>query len=178
MKLDQEERERAEAFQKRLDAMQSLGKKFETEGAGAHEREINERNERRLLEEIREKNKAEELIEKKKLEERQRRTQEISLENYRIMQDRAHKKEKMLKESALMKTKFEREYNESMEAEARKMEHKRLKAMELKRGLDDQIAEKRRKDGGAVKNSLNQREIELNKVILLGYNFFTVLMDI
>lgn len=167
IKLEKEDKARADAFQKRMDNMQSIGQRFQTEGAGAKEREINERNERRLQEEIREKNAIAELKEKKKLEERQNRTQSISSENYRIMQERALKKENALKDSAAMKEKFEREYRESKVAEVRKAEHKRLKALELKRGLDVQIAEKKFNEGDSAKNALNSREIELNKVFAL-----------
>eukprot|EP00603_Paraphysomonas_imperforata_P002022 CAMPEP_0114427420 /NCGR_PEP_ID=MMETSP0103-20121206/8339_1 /TAXON_ID=37642 ORGANISM="Paraphysomonas imperforata, Strain PA2" /NCGR_SAMPLE_ID=MMETSP0103 /ASSEMBLY_ACC=CAM_ASM_000201 /LENGTH=505 /DNA_ID=CAMNT_0001596481 /DNA_START=125 /DNA_END=1642 /DNA_ORIENTATION=+ len=166
IKLEKEDKARADAFQKRMDAMQSIGKRFETEGAGAKERKINEQNERRLQEEIREKNAIEELKERKKIEDRQSRTQSISAENYRIMQERALKKEHALRDSAAMKARFEKEYMESKEAEARKEEHRRLKAMELKRGLDVQIAEKRFSEGDSAKNALNSREIELNKSLL------------
>lgn len=144
--------------------MQSIGRRFETEGAGAQERAINDRNERRLQEEVREKNEIEERKEHKKKEERERRTQLISAENFRIMQERAVKKERAMKDSADMKTRFESEYLDSKEAELRKNEHRRLKAMELKRGLDVQIAEKKLNEGDSAKNALNSREIELNKV--------------
>jgi hypothetical protein len=164
IKLDREDKARADAFQKRLDTMQSIGRRFETEGAGAKEREVNERNERRLREEIREKNEVEERKERKKLEDRQHRTQCISAENYRIIQERALQKDGALRDSAAMKARFESEYQESREAEARKAEHRRLQALELKRGLDVQIAEKRFSEGDSAKNALNSREIELNKV--------------
>jgi hypothetical protein len=164
IKLDKEDQARASAFQKRLDTMQSIGRRFETEGAGAQEREITDRNERRLREEIREKNAIEERKESKKKEDRDNRTHSISAENFRIMQERALKKEHALNDSAVMKARFEAEYIDSKEAEARKVEHRRLKAMELKRGLDVQIAEKKISEGDSAKNALNSREIELNKV--------------
>jgi len=165
-KLEKEDKARAEAFQKRLDTMHSIGKKFETEGAGAKERELNERNERRLKDEIREKNEIEETRERKKNEDRLLRTQAISAENYRIMQLKELKKENALKDSVEMKARFESEYAESKQADARNKEHKRVKALEVKRGLDVQIAEKKYNEGDAARNALNSREIELNKSLL------------
>lgn len=159
-----EDKARAAAFQKRMDAMQSIGQRFETEGAGAKERELSERNELRLRKEVSQRDEAEERKERKKKEERLHRTQSISAENYRIMQERTLKKENALKDSVALKAKFECEYVESKEADARKAEHKRLKALELKRGLDMQIAEKKFNEGDSAKNALNSREIELNKV--------------
>lgn len=169
--MDKEDQARAEAFQKRLDNMQSIGRRFETEGAGAQERAINDRNERRLQEEMREKNEIEERKENKKKQEREKRTQLIAAENFRIMQERALKKENALKDSANMKAKFENEYKDSKEAEIRNKEHRRLKALELKRGLDEQIAEKKFNEGDSAKNALNSREIELNKVSTDKANF-------
>ena len=182
IKLDKEDKARADAFQKRLDTMQSIGRRFETEGAGAQERAVNDRNERRLREEMREKNEIEERRERKKLEDREKRTQVISAENFRIMQERALKKEHAMKDSADMKARFESEYLDSKEAELRKVEHRRLKAIELKRGLDVQIAEKKFNEGDSAKNALNSREIELNKVgnifiymlLYVNFGFFSI----
>jgi hypothetical protein len=165
-KLDREEQTRAESFNKRLESMNRFAQKYDTDGAGARERSVIERNEERLQMEIHQKIVAEEEAARRKEELAKERRRLVSEDNLKIIQEKERRKNERREESVALKERFASEYSESQEAEGRKAERKRIQAQEIKRGLDVQIEEKKRSQSLEVRNGLTPREIELNKSLL------------
>lgn len=149
-----------------MDNMKRFSDKYEKDGAGAKEQEMKRQEERRLLEEIERKNREEELKRHTKEELQKRQIRETSEENLRIMREKEREKNQKIEENRQLRDKFQREYEESKEEEKRKNERKRIHAMELKAGLDQQIQERHSNTGSAIRNTLSQREMELNRSLL------------
>lgn len=176
-KLDRDDQMRNEAFNKRLEIMNKNSEKYAKEGAGAQAIERKRIEDERLRGEIEKKNLEEELKRKRKDDLIKSRMKETSEENMKIIQEKEKEKEKKQIENRELRDRYQREYEESREEERRKNENRRTNAMEMKVKLDQQIQEKHvREDGelgGAgikgirgIRNSLSQREIELNKSLL------------
>jgi hypothetical protein len=144
--------------------MERFEAKFATEGAGAKERENVKLTEQRLQREVQRKYEAEEEISRKKEHDRKERIRIAADENYRIMQQKEEQRLRAKRESAELKSKFQSEYEESNQEAASKAVSRREKALELKRGLDQQIAHKRQTQSAEARNGLDSRERALNKV--------------
>ena len=138
--------------------------KYATEGAGAKERENARINEERLQREVQRKQQAEEEMSRQREMERKERMRVASEENYRIMQQKEEQRLNAKRESINLKLKFQEECNESKQTAAMEASRRRQKALELKRGLDEQVAFKKQHESKEARNGLDSREREMNKV--------------
>lgn len=152
--------------------MQRFEAKFATEGAGAKERENNKINEERLQREVQRKCEEEEEISRRKERDRKARIQRAADENFRIMQEKEAQRLIAKTESAALKSKFQSDFEESNMEAANKAMRRREKALELKRGLDEQIAFKRQSQSTESRNGLDSRERALNQVNYVCCNFY------
>ncbi|CAE7465683.1 unnamed protein product [Symbiodinium microadriaticum] len=165
-KIEREEKARTEAFKKRMETMGRFEAKYATEGAGAKERENVRINEERLQREVQRKQQLEEANASKRDMERKERIRLASEENYRIMQEKEELRLSAKREGAALKLKYQAELDESSQTAAKEAARKRQKAMELKRGLDEQVSFKRQCESKEAMNGLDSRERELNKSLL------------
>ncbi len=157
--------------------MNRNSEKYAKEGAGAKALERKRMEEDRLRDEIEKKNIEEELKRKRKDEQIKSRIKETSDENMRIIHEKEREKARRQEENRELRDRYQREYQESLEEERKRNENKRTSALEMKIKLDQQIQEKYGREdgieGGAglkgirgMRNTLSQREIELNKSLL------------
>jgi hypothetical protein len=145
--------------------MQRFSDKYQLEGAGSKEQEQKRQEESRLAEEIIRKNRDDEEKRRTKSELTKKRIKETSDENLKIIREKEREKHQQDEANRELRDKFQREYEESRVEEKQRNERRRLGAMEMKAALDQQIQEKHH-GGSGGRNTLSQREVELNKSLL------------
>lgn len=162
-KLEQEERDRAEAFQKRMEKSALSGEKWASEGAGKKQREEQLRFEQLLLREQARKEAADKEREDREERERVSRNRHMLKDNDVILAAKELRKREQQVEEERMRLKYLNDSEQQAREEREKRERERVQKDAYRRMLNQQMQEhtqQRREDMSDLERRLNMDMIK------------------